>query len=84
MFLPNHPRFFTSHPFKKQNAFFTTSPPFRRGRWNFRQVFQFFAATLHVLLKMGFPLHRWRGNWWKGLDVFIKLGVLDLKAGWFI
>ena len=34
-----------------------------------RQVFQFFAATLHVLLAMGFPLHRWRAGgdlWWVG------------------
>ena len=26
-----------------------------------QEVFQFFAATLHVLLAMGFPLHRWSG-----------------------
>ena len=39
-----------------------------------RQVFQFFAATLHVLLAMGFPLHRWRAGgdlWWVG-SCFMK------------
>ena len=41
-----------------------------------QEVFQFFAATLHVLLAMGFPLHRWSGcPFWRVLGGVEEVGL---------